>query len=138
MTMPLLLDTCALIWLSQADPMAEAAIAELGEMWRSGHAPRVSPISAWEVGLLVSRGRLSLTMPPARWWDQAVVTMGLEVVTMPPALLIASTQLPGVPPSDPSDRIIAATARELDLRVMTRDEKLLTYGEAGHLNTIGC
>ena len=57
---------------------------------------------------------------------------------MPPSLLIASTQLPGTPPNDPADRIIAATARERGLRVMTRDSKLLAYGEAGHLATVVC
>lgn len=57
---------------------------------------------------------------------------------MPPSLLIASTQLPGLPPNDPADRIIAATAREAGLRVMTRDGKLLAYGEAGNLDTIVC
>lgn len=138
MTPPLLLDTCALIWISQAEPIDGAAKAALDELWRAGGVPRVSPISAWEIGLLVARGRLTLTMAPARWWEVSVERIGLEVAPMPPGLLIASTQLPGTPPSDPADRIIAATARENGLRVMTRDGKLLAYGEAGHLDTIVC
>jgi len=134
----LLLDTCALIWISQADPIDEAAKAKLDALWRAGAAPQVSPISAWEIGLLVARGRLSLTMPPLRWWELSVDRIGLEVAPMPPGLLIASTRLPGTPPNDPADRIIAATARESGLRVMTRDGKLLSYGQAGHLDTIVC
>lgn len=138
MTPPLLLDTCALIWISQAEPIDESAMTALDELWRAGGVPRVSPISAWEIGLLVARGRLTLTMAPARWWEVSVERIGLEVAPMPTGLLIASTQLPGTPPSDPADRIIAATARENGLRVMTRDGKLLAYGEAGHLDTIVC
>ena len=138
MSVRLLLDTCALIWISQADPIDETAMVALDELWRAGDAPLVSPISAWEIGLLVARGRLSLTMPPSRWWDLSVSRIGLEIAPMPPELLIASTQLPATPPSDPADRIIAATARENGLRVMTRDGKLLAYGEAGHLDTIVC
>ena len=113
-------------------------MAALDDLWVAGEAPQVSPISAWEIGLLVSRGRLSLTMPPARWWELSLERIGLEVAPMPPSLLIASTQLPGTPPNDPADRIIAATARERGLRVMTRDGKLLAYGEAGHLDTVVC
>lgn len=113
-------------------------MAALDDLWVAGEAPQVSPISAWEIGLLVSRGRLSLTMPPARWWELSLERIGLEVAPMPPSLLIASTQLPGTPPNDPADRIIAATARERGLRVMTRDSKLLAYGEAGHLATVVC
>jgi len=138
MTAGLLLDTCALIWIAQAEPIEDGAKTLLDELWASGDAPQVSPISAWEVGLLVARGRLSLTMEPARWWDLSVARMGLELAPLPPGLLIASTQLPGAPPNDPADRIIAATARDLGLRVMTRDSRLLAYGQAGHLQTIVC
>jgi PIN domain nuclease of toxin-antitoxin system len=137
-TNPLLLDTCALVWISNGDPIAGPARDALDTLWAAGHSPWVSPISAWEVGLLVARGRLALTMPPYRWWERSIALIGLEVAPMSPALLIASTQLPGLPPNDPADRIVAATAREQGLRVMTRDTKLLAYAEAGHLDALGC
>ena len=57
---------------------------------------------------------------------------------MPPELLIASAFLPGTPPRDPADRIIAATARVFDLTLVTRDEELFQYGQAGHVLTIRC
>jgi hypothetical protein len=46
-----LLDTCAVIWLANGDPLAGAAV---GAIIRAGLADGVfvSPISAWEVGLL--------------------------------------------------------------------------------------
>jgi PIN domain nuclease of toxin-antitoxin system len=34
---------------------------------------------------------------------------------------------------DPSDRILAATAREHSLVLVTRDEELVRYGRKGHL-----
>lgn len=138
MTTPILLDTCALIWLAQGEALDDIARQSLDTAWDAGLALSVSPISAWEVGLLVARGRLALTMSPERWWARAVDRMGLLLAPMSPALLIASTQLPGAPPSDPADRIIAATAREQGLWLMTRDGKLLAYAEAGHLNSIAC
>jgi PIN domain nuclease of toxin-antitoxin system len=57
---------------------------------------------------------------------------------MSPAVLIASSSLPGNPPRDPADRIMAATAREYGYRLMTRDRPLLTYGEEGHLQVVSC
>ena len=57
---------------------------------------------------------------------------------MPPDLLIASSFLPGKPPRDPSDCIIAATARELGATLITRDRALLDYGEQGHVSVVEC
>jgi PIN domain nuclease of toxin-antitoxin system len=57
---------------------------------------------------------------------------------MPPEVLIASAFLPGSPPRDPADRIIAATARAFGLALITRDGELMAYGESGHLITIAC
>lgn len=88
--------------------------------------------------MLVAKGRLALTMTPERWWRSAMDRMGLELAPLPPSILMASTHLPGTPPADPTDRIIAATAREQDLKLMTRDGKLLAYAQAGHLDVIPC
>jgi len=57
---------------------------------------------------------------------------------MPPELLIASSFLPGKPPRDPFDRIIAATARDLGATLITRDRALLDYGKQGHLSVVAC
>jgi PIN domain nuclease of toxin-antitoxin system len=52
--------------------------------------------------------------------------------------LIASSFLPGKPPRDPADRIIAATARDLGATLITRDRALLGYGTQGHLSVAEC
>jgi PIN domain nuclease of toxin-antitoxin system len=57
---------------------------------------------------------------------------------MSPDVLIASSFLPGKPPRDPADRIIAATARDLGATLITRDRALLGYGNQGHLSVAGC
>jgi len=46
--------------------------------------------------------------------------------------------LPGAPPADPADRIIAATARLHGYRVITRDGKLLSYAAQGHILATAC
>jgi PIN domain nuclease of toxin-antitoxin system len=133
----LLLDTCALIWVMNDDhiaPEARSRISgggEAGELW-------VSPISAWEIATLVSRGRLSLTMSPEDWFEAALVSPGINLAALPPKVLMQSAFLPGVPPSDPADRIVLATARANDFTLVTRDAKILAYGGSGNARVLAC
>jgi PIN domain nuclease of toxin-antitoxin system len=63
---------------------------------------------------------------------------GVRLADLSPELLIASSYLPGKPPKDPMDRIIAATARELGATLITRDRTLLAYGKQGHIAVVEC
>jgi PIN domain nuclease of toxin-antitoxin system len=138
MKAPLLLDTCAVIWIANDQPIAAEANETIQEALRAGELVFISPITAWEIGLLVSRGRVILNMSPQLWFDRLLTAPGIALASMPPAVMIASSYLPGIPPRDPADRIIAATAREYGYRLVTRDRPLLTYGEEGHLQVVSC
>ena len=136
--MNILLDTCAVIWLSQGEKIANGAVAMLAEATESGAPSYISAITAWEVGLLVSRQRLSLGMTPERWFARMFDAPKVHLAGMSPTILIAASFLPGKPPRDPADRIIAATARDLGAIVVTRDHVLLEYGAQGHISTMAC
>ena len=133
----ILLDTCALLWLANGAGLSGAALQALEEMEGQSGGIAVSPISAWEVGQLASRGRIMLPMEPQSWFRNALVS-GLALAPMTTDLLIESSFLPGPPLRDPADRIIAATARAHGYRLMTRDRPLLALGEDGHLQTVAC
>jgi PIN domain nuclease of toxin-antitoxin system len=135
---PLLLDTCAVIWLAEGEKLAPSAIDLLKAADDAGHATYISPISAWEVGQLASRGRVQLLITPQRWFARLFEAKGVQLAEMSPDVLIASSFLPGKPPRDPADRIIAATARDLGATLITRDRALLGYGNQGHLSVVGC
>jgi len=49
---PLLWDTCAAIWIFDGARLSEAALAAMGTAHRDGVPSYVSPITAWEVGML--------------------------------------------------------------------------------------
>jgi len=137
MSRPLLLDTCALIWMLNGDELrgeAEAALQSAAEV--QGQV-LVSPISAWEVGQLVSKGRLRLPAEPLSWFQEAI-DGGLGLATMPASVLVAASFLPGGRLRDPADRIIAATARAFGYRLMTRDRPLLDFAADGHAQAIAC
>ena len=135
---PLLLDTCAAIWITNDEPIAAAASAALDASYAGGLTTFVSPMTAWEVGTLVARGRLSLPIRPQIWFGRLLGVPGMAVADMSANILILSSFLPGAPPRDPADRIIAATAREFGYQLMTRDRALLAYAEAGHIQAIAC
>lgn len=133
-----LLDTCAVLWLTQAARLAPPAIKLLNEIEYAGGVTYISPITAWEVGQLVARGRLQLLMTPQRWFAGLFDAPNVALADMSPNLLIASSFLPGKPPRDPADRIIAATARDLGATLITRDRALLDYGEQGYARVVEC
>jgi PIN domain nuclease of toxin-antitoxin system len=62
----------------------------------------------------------------------------MALAELSPQILIASSFLPGDPPTDPADRIFAATAREYGYTLVTRDRPLLDYAEQGHLKALAC
>lgn len=135
---PLLLDTCAAIWMAQDEPIAPAATAALAEAAAEGTPVFVSAISAWELGLLVARRKVTLSMTPDAWFRRLLRVPGVALAELTVETLVASSFLPDDPPRDPADRIIAATARAGGYRLVTRDRALLAYAEQGHLAALAC
>lgn len=127
-----------MIWIAQNVPLAPVAHRALEREQAAGASTYVSPISAWELGLLAAGARISLTMPPARWFELFMKRAGLALAALTPDLLIASSFLPGALHRDPADRIICATAREHGFTVVTRDRKILDYAAAGHCRALAC
>lgn len=134
----LLVDTCALIFLTMGEEQSGKAKAVIQRAYEAGEAVFVSPMSAWEIGLLVSRGRLNLSMSPMRWFDAMTERPGFTLAELSPEILIASSFLPECPLRDPADRIIAATAREFGHTLLTRDKQLLAYADKGHIRALPC
>lgn len=135
---PVLLDTCAAIWLMSRAPLSTASRAAIRSAQTANLGVYLSPFTAWEIGTLVAKGRLHLTLSPEAWFETLLALPGVRLAALTPQLLIASTALPGNPPGDPADRIIAATARLCGYRVITRDSKLLAYAKQGHILATAC
>jgi PIN domain nuclease of toxin-antitoxin system len=133
-----LLDTCAAIWLLNGDPIAAAAREAISSAQTQNAGVFVSPITAWEIATLAAKNRLQLSLSPEAWFDALLALPGVRLAPMPPNILIASTALPGSPPSDPADRIIAATARAFGYSIITRNGELAGYARAGHIDVVAC
>lgn len=138
MIRPILLDTCAAMWLAADAPMAETAMDAIAQGAMADRSLQISPITAWEIGLMARKGRFRSSLSPQRWFDSLRALSGVQVCGLSPEILLGSSFLPGELHGDPADRIMAATARELGFTLMTRDRALLDYAEQGHLAAIAC
>lgn len=135
---PLLLDTHTAIWLVHNEPIARRAEEAINAVQQTDGTILVSPITAWEVGSLVSRKRVDLLATPQRWFARLLSTPNVQLAELSPSILIAAWFLPGAPPNDPADRILIATARELAATLVTRDRAIIAYGEQGNVSVVGC
>jgi PIN domain nuclease of toxin-antitoxin system len=121
-----LLDTCTLLWVASDQSRLSAAALEVIERAPAG-GRFVSSISAFEVGLLHARGRVTLPLDPAVWFAEALKRYQLEAISLDWNIAIAATQLPPIH-RDPADRFIVATAIARDLQIISPDEKFPAYG----------
>jgi PIN domain nuclease of toxin-antitoxin system len=136
--MPLLLDTCAAIWIvggARLDPAAEDAMDRARDL---AEPVFVSAITAWEIGLLAAKGRFASPYSPKVWFEKLMSIEFFILAEVTPAIFIDSCFLPGKSPRDPGDRIIVATARERGYTIVTRDRRILEYRDAGQVLAIPC
>lgn len=86
----------------------------------------VSAISAWEVALLVQRGRLELRLPVREWVARSEALSGLRFLPVDHTLGVRAVELPDLH-ADPADRLIVASSERLGAMLVTRDERLRRY-----------
>ena len=119
-----LLDTCTLLWLasdtSQLSPVSRQAIsASAGRLY-------VSAISAFEIGVKHTKGRIVLPAPPATWFRRALQLHGLRSIAVTYRVALRSTTLPPLH-NDPMDRITIATAMLRRPTTLTPDHLIRQY-----------
>lgn len=132
-----LLDTCALLWLLEEAPLETSACEHMDAAARNSNL-WVSPISAWEVGVLSARGQLVLSMPVETWFGQILELPGVGLAELRPGIFIDSSSLPGDVPGDIADALMVASARAYGLTLITRDKALLDYAAQGYIQAMAC
>ena len=134
-----LLDTCAIIWMVEEQPMASAALSAIRQAAAVGSL-LVSPVSAWEIGLLAMRRRQPLTFRPTPvvWIERLLARPGIRPAPLSHRAAVGAASLPGALHGDPADRLLIATAREFGAPLVTRDRRILAYADQGHVDVIIC
>lgn len=124
----IILDTHVLLWwVSGSDSLSTAANKVIKRTLTEGSEIIISSISAWEISMLISKGRLILSMDVESWLDEVAQIDGVRFVPVDNEIGVKSTALPGEFHKDPADRMIVATARKLAIPLVTADEKIIKY-----------
>ncbi len=122
----IILDTHAWIWYASEDPqLSKAARAHIHRSKPLG----VHPVSCWEVAMLSHNGRLKLSIEVSHWVNHALERPKIELLAFTPAAAIRAAGLGGSFPGDPADRFIVGTALEMQVPVVTRDRRIIDWGQ---------
>jgi PIN domain nuclease of toxin-antitoxin system len=118
-----LLDTHIWLWsLVEPERLGRRVTAALrapgNEIW-------VSPISVWELLLLVEKGRVVIAGDPHAWIETAWSRAPIHEAPLNREVALRSRSL-RLPQKDPADRFLAATADVFDLTLVTDDRHLLS------------
>lgn len=136
--MMFLLDTCAAIWLMDGSQVSKDVEIAFEKSFSKNQNILICPYTAWEVGMLCSKGRLALIKGPIGWYNDLTAVNGFEEAYLSPEIMVKSSFLEGNPPNDPGDRMIIATANAYGATIITRDKKILAYAAAGGCKALEC
>ena len=119
----IVLDTHVWVWWN-SDPTklstaARTAIEEADQLC-------VSPISCWEVSMLVAKGRLGLDRDVLTWVREALTAGVVHLVPISPDIAVSAGALDNFH-GDPADRLIVATTLALGGALVTKDGKIQEY-----------
>jgi PIN domain nuclease of toxin-antitoxin system len=130
----IVIDTHILVWWVSGEKSLSATAAKMiKDTLANGSEVIISSISAWEVSMLIEKGRLVLSMDVESWLDEVTQIEGVRFVPVDNEISIKSTVLPGEFHKDPADRMIVATARKLAVPLVTADDKIINYE---HVKTV--
>ncbi len=117
-----LLDTHIWLWsLLEPEHLTRRVVRALedraNELW-------LSPISMWELLLLVNKRRVRLNKGVEDWVADAMRTVPLQEAALTHEVALETLRIK-LPHRDPADAFLAATARVFDLTLITADERLI-------------
>jgi PIN domain nuclease of toxin-antitoxin system len=121
----LLLDTHVLLWSATApDRLAPEARAALEDATNDA---LVSVVSAWEIAIKQSLGKLELAKPAEKWLPEVLKRTGFEVAELglPAALRVRGLAWHH---RDPFDRLLIAQALDEGYTIVSHDAAFDAYG----------
>jgi PIN domain nuclease of toxin-antitoxin system len=121
----LLLDTHAAVWA--AEGMLPSSLGkQIDAAARRGEL-MLSPITAWEIGMLVAKRRLAVSPSVEAYVRGLFVQSGIVSAILTPEIALQASRLPGDFHGDPADRLLVASAVAYNAQFVTRDQRIQAY-----------
>ncbi len=129
-----LIDTHVILWWQSGDrhlsATARRAIARAARVL-------VSPISCWEIATLVRLRRIELRPGVFDWIREILVDERVDMAPLTPTAAASAGLLGSAFTGDIADRLLYATARELAIPLVTKDQEIRSFARtAGDVRTI--
>ena len=124
----ILLDTHVLLWWqSGGERLSVRAAREIAR----ADAVLVSPISCWEITMLIEKERVVLDRPPYTWVRDLLEQERIELASLSAQAAVGAALLPGAGfGGDPADAFLYASARELVVPLVTKDANIRSFARA--------
>lgn len=121
----ILLDTHALVWLDQGNPLLGREARRLADDALADDLLVVCPISFWEIAMLVRRNRLTLGQP-VNLWRGSLFDLGVLELPLSGDICMVAGEIDDLH-GDPADRLILAAAFCHEAALITADARLLSW-----------
>ena len=134
----ILLDTHYFLWMMEGHEKVSKNPSLLKEISKriAMREILVSEISLWEIAMLQSKGRIQISEPLESWLEKSINAPGIRAINLSPKIIAESLNLPGDFHSDPSDRLIVASARVYGATLVTQDQQIKKYGKNGYIKVL--
>lgn len=124
----LLLDTHAWIWTVEGDTRRVGARSRrVIARAVAQDALRISPATLFEIVALHAAGRLRLALPPEQWIEMSRDRPGVRLAELSRGVAVDAGFIPRSALPDPIDRLLVASARQLQATLLTADAVVLDY-----------
>jgi len=122
-----LLDTHVWVWWHLAPLRLSPAALTTIRNTESYEELLLCSISILELGTLVNKGKISISMPLNDWVESAIKLIKIRVVDLTLDDAVEAAGLPVSFHNDPADRLIVAAARRRGTVIITADRAIRDY-----------
>ncbi len=135
MNNPIVLDTHVLLWaLLKPEELSENVKHQI-DLAQDNSQLFLSSISLWEIAMLKFKKRINIYEPIKDFLESITNIPGVSIKDISPEIASESVLLMDNFHGDPADRIIVATAKCYGATLLTRDQKILTWANLGHIKS---
>jgi PIN domain nuclease of toxin-antitoxin system len=128
----ILLDTHVLLWWKadrrRLSATARRHIDDAAELL-------ISPMTFWEVAMLVDKQRISLDRPTTSWSHDVLAEARISLAPLTAQIAVTAGELNPFP-GDPVDRILTATAIEIGVPILTKDTRIRSHARGSALRAV--